>query len=79
MRPSRLLLCLALVFAGTLRAASSTSHSGVFLGQHIEELTITGLPRTFKGRLVLRVGEEEVFRSEPITGRADYTCFRPAR
>lgn len=58
---------------------TTTSHSGVLLGQHIEEFTITGLPETFKGRLVLRLGKEEVFRSEPLTGRADYTYLRSAR
>jgi hypothetical protein len=58
---------------------TATSHSGVLLGQHIEEFTITGLPETFRGRLVLRVGKEEIFRSEPLTGSADYTYLRSAR
>lgn len=56
-----------------------TSHSGVILGQHIDEFTITGLPVTFKGRLILRVGQEEILRSEPIVGQTTFTYHRPAR
>jgi hypothetical protein len=57
---------------------SFTVHSGTIIGQHIEEFTITGLPENFKGRLVLREGADEIFRSEPLTGRSTFTYRRPA-
>lgn len=57
----------------------SSFHSGTILGQHIDELTISGLGEDFKGRLVLRVGGKEFFRSEPITGQSTFTYRRPAQ
>lgn len=53
-----------------------SSHSGTLRGQHIDELTITGLNEGFKGRLVLSVGGKEIYRSEPITGRSTFTYRR---
>lgn len=55
-----------------------TRHSGTVAGQHIEELTVDGLPQGFDGRLVLRDGKEEIFRSEPLAGRTTFTYRRPA-
>lgn len=55
-----------------------TRHSGSIAGQHIEELIVDGIPEGFTGSLVLREGKEEIFRSEPLTGRTTFTYRRPA-
>lgn len=55
-----------------------TRSSGTVAGQHIEELTVDGAPQGFDGRLVLREGKDEVFRSEPFAGRTTFTYRRPA-
>ncbi len=57
---------------------SFTMHSGAILGQFIQEFTISGLPPEFKGRLILRIGKEVIFRSEPIIGQTSFTYRRPA-
>lgn len=53
-------------------ALVTENHSGGVLGQHIEELTITGLSADFKGRFVLRIGGKEIYRSEPSTGSGGF-------
>lgn len=65
--------------SGVRLSDTFTRHSGAILGQRIEEFTITGLPEGFKGRLVLREGKEEIFRSEPIVGQGTFTYRRAAR
>ena len=62
--------------SGVEQTMDSSHHSGVVLGQYIEELTITGLSEGFKGRLVLREGKTEIYRSEPITGQSTFTYRR---
>ncbi len=64
--------------SGVPQQMVTANHSGVVLGQHIDELTITGLDADFKGRLVLRTGGKEVFRSEPITGQSTFIYRRTA-
>jgi hypothetical protein len=64
--------------SGVEQTMTTPYHSGGVSGQHIEELTITGLSETFKGRLVLRDGGKEIYRSEPITGRTTFTYRRAA-
>lgn len=62
--------------SGVEQKLESSHYSGVVLGQHIDELTITGLSEDFKGRLVLREGGKEIYRSEPITGKSAFTYRR---
>jgi hypothetical protein len=57
---------------------SFSSHSGALRGQHIGELTVTGLQEGFKGRLVLTEAGKEIFRSEPIIGQTSFTYRRSA-
>jgi hypothetical protein len=64
--------------SGVEQTMTTPHYSGVVLGQHIDELTITGLSEGFKGRVVLRDGGKEVYRSEPITGQSTYTYRRAA-
>lgn len=64
--------------SGVEQKMESPHYSGVVIGQHIDEVTITGLSDDFKGRLVLREGAKEIYRSEPITGRATFTYRRTA-
>ena len=64
--------------SGVVLTDTLIHHSGVIVGQHIEEFTIRDLPPNFKGRLVLREGKEEIFRSDPIVGQSTYTYRRAA-
>jgi hypothetical protein len=64
--------------SGVEQKNESSHYSGVVFGQHIDEVTITGLSDGFKGRLVLREGGKEIYRSEPITGRTAFTYRRTA-
>lgn len=62
--------------SGVEQTLKSSHYSGAVLGQHIDELTIMGLREDFKGRLVLRDGGKEIYRSEPIAGGAPFTYRR---
>jgi hypothetical protein len=64
--------------SGVEQKMESPHYSGVVLGQHIDEITVTGLEAEFKGRLVLREDGKEVYRSEPIKGGGTFTYRRPA-
>gem|GEM_PF-6684452 len=63
--------------SGVEQTMRTVHHSGGFFGQHVEELTIDGLSKDFKGRLVLRAAGKEIYRSEPITGQSIFTYRMP--
>lgn len=65
--------------SGVEQQMVTAHHSGGVLGQHIDELTITGLSTDFKGRLVLRDAGKEIYRSEPINGQSTFTYRRTAQ
>jgi hypothetical protein len=76
--PSPCAITIKLNASGVEVEDSFTMHSGAILGQYIQEFTISGLPANFKGRLLLRIGNEVVFRSEPIIGQTSFTYQRSA-
>ncbi len=54
-----------------------SSKSAAFEGQHIDELTITGITENFHGKLVVRDQSEPIFESPVLSGQTAFTYRRP--